>query len=50
LTKGGREKTQINKIRYKKGGIAPNMYEIQRIMTEYFENLYSNELEKWVKF
>jgi hypothetical protein len=38
------ENTQINKIRYEKGNIM-NAKEIQRVMRDYFENLYSNKLE-----
>jgi hypothetical protein len=40
-----REKTQINKIRNENGEIATNTKEIQGIITDYFENLYSNKLE-----
>jgi hypothetical protein len=39
MTKWRREKTQINKIRYKKGDLATNTNEIQRNIREYFENL-----------
>jgi hypothetical protein len=35
-----REKTQIKKIRNKKGEITMNTKEIQGIMRDYFENLY----------
>jgi hypothetical protein len=45
MKKQKRENTQINKIRDEKGDITPNINEIQRIITEYFENLYSNKLE-----
>jgi hypothetical protein len=41
--------TQINKIRDEKGDITTNSNEIQRIMKEYFENLYSNKLENQEK-
>jgi hypothetical protein len=41
MTKQKREKTQINKIRDEKGDITTNTNEIQRIIREYFENLYS---------
>jgi hypothetical protein len=37
-----REKTQINKVRNEKGEITTNTKEIQGIIREYFENLYSN--------
>jgi hypothetical protein len=40
-----REKTQISKIRNEKGEIATNTTEIQGIIRDYFENLYSNKLE-----
>jgi hypothetical protein len=45
MTKWIREKTQINKIRDKKVDITTNTNEIQRIIREYFENLYSSKLE-----
>jgi hypothetical protein len=40
-----REKTQNNKIRNEKGEITTNTTEIQGIIGDYFENLYSNKLE-----
>jgi hypothetical protein len=40
-----REKTQINKLRNEKGEITRNTKEIQGIIRDYFENLYSNKLE-----
>jgi hypothetical protein len=45
LTRRRREETQINKIRDGKGNITTNSSEIEMIMKEYFENLYSNKLE-----
>jgi hypothetical protein len=39
-----REKAQISKIRYAKGEIT-NTTEIQGIIRDYFENLYSNKFE-----
>jgi hypothetical protein len=53
LTKMRRERTQISKIRNVKGEITTNTMEIQEIMRDYFENLYSNKfdnLEKWTDF
>jgi hypothetical protein len=44
MTKERREKTQINKIRDEKGNITVNTNEIQRIISEYFENLHSSKL------
>jgi hypothetical protein len=40
-----RKKTQISKIRYKKGTITTNTKKIQGIIKDYFENLYSNKLK-----
>jgi hypothetical protein len=40
-----REKTQITKIRNAKEEIKTNSTEIQEIIRDYFENLYSNKFE-----
>jgi hypothetical protein len=40
-----REKTQINKLRNQKGEIMSNIKEIQGIIRDYFEILYSSKLE-----
>jgi hypothetical protein len=40
-----REKIQISKIRNAKGEIPKNAKEIQGIIRDYFENLYSNKFE-----
>jgi hypothetical protein len=40
-----KEKTQNSKIRNEKGEITTSTTEIQEIMRDYFENLYSNKLE-----
>jgi hypothetical protein len=45
LTKMRKEKTQISKIRNANGEIKTNTVEIQRIIRDYFENLYSNKFE-----
>jgi hypothetical protein len=45
LTKMKREKTQISKIRNVRWEITTNTTEIQGIIRDYFENLYSNKLE-----
>jgi hypothetical protein len=53
LTKMRREKTQIRKIRNTKGEIKTNTTEIQGIIRDCFENLYSNKfdnLEEMGKF
>jgi hypothetical protein len=43
------EKTQFSKIRNAKGEITPNTTESQEIITDYFENLYSNKFENLKK-
>jgi hypothetical protein len=45
LSKMRKEKTQISKIRNEKGEVTTNTKEIQAIIRDYFESLYSNKLE-----
>jgi monoamine oxidase len=45
MTTQRREKTQVNKIRDEKGDITTNTNKTQRTIREYFENLYSSNLE-----
>jgi hypothetical protein len=45
LTKMRKEKTQISKIQNAKGEITSSTTEIQEIIRNYFENLYSNKFE-----
>jgi hypothetical protein len=45
LTKMRREKTQISRIRNAKGEITTNTMEVQEIIRDYFENLYSNKFK-----
>jgi hypothetical protein len=45
LTEMRREKTQISRIRNAKGEITTNTMEVQEIIRDYFENLYSNKFE-----
>jgi hypothetical protein len=40
-----REKIQISKIRNAKGEITTNTIEVQEVIRDYFENLYSNKFE-----
>jgi hypothetical protein len=40
-----KEKTQISKIRNAKGEITTNTMEIQEIIRDYFENIYSNKFK-----
>ena len=45
LIKKKREKNQINKIRNEKGDVTTDKAEIQRIITEYYEQLYGNKMD-----
>ena len=53
LIKKKREKTQINRNRNEKGEVITDTAEIQRIMRDYYKQLYANKmdnLEKMDKF
>ena len=49
--KKNREKDQINKIRNEKGEVTTDNAEIQRIIRDYYEQLYGNKMgnlgKKW---
>ena len=45
LIKEKREKNQCNKIRNEKGGVTTNNTDIQRIIREYYEQLYANKMD-----
>ena len=45
LIKKKREKTQINKIRNEKGEVTTATAEIQRIMRNYYKQLYANKMD-----
>ena len=42
-----RERIQINKIRNEKGEIATDTAEIQKIMRDYYKQLYANRMDNW---
>ena len=45
LIKKERERTQMNNIRDERGEITTNTTEIQKIIREYYEQLYTNKLD-----
>ena len=45
LIRKKREKTQINRIRNKKGEVTTDTAEIQRIMRDYYKQLYANKMD-----
>ena len=45
LIKTKREKNQINKIRNEKGEVTTDNVEIQRIVRDYYEQLYGNKMD-----
>ena len=45
LIKKKGEKNQINKIRYEKGEVTTDNAEIQRIIRDYYEQLYGNKID-----
>ena len=45
LIKKKREKTQINRIRNEKGEVTADTAEIQRIMRDYYKQLYTNKMD-----
>ena len=45
LIKKKREKNQINKIRNEKGEVTIDSEEIQRIIRDYYEQLYGNKMD-----
>ena len=45
LIKKKRERTQINRIRNEKGEVKTDTAEIQRIMRDYYKQLYTNKMD-----
>ena len=40
-----KQKNQVNKIRHEKGEVTINNAEIQRIIRDYYEQLYGNKID-----
>ena len=47
LIKKKREKNESNRITNKKGEVTTDSAEIQRIMRDYYKQLYANKMDKW---
>ena len=45
LIKRKREKTQINRFRNEKGEVTTDTAEIQRVMRDYYKQLYANQMD-----
>ena len=45
-----REKMQINRIRNETGEVTADTAEIQRIMRDYYKQLYANKMDNWKKW
>ena len=50
LIKRKREKTQIDRTTNEKGEVRTDTAEIQRIMRDYYKQLYANKMERWKKW
>ena len=50
LIKKKREKNQINKTTNEKGEVTADSAEIQRIVRDYYEQLYGNKIDNWKKW
>ena len=44
------EKNQITKIRNENGEITTNNTEIQRVTSDYYQQLYTNKMDNWKKW
>ena len=50
IIKKKRARTQINKIRNEKGEVTNDTTEIQRIIKDYYKQLYANKMTTWKKW
>ena len=50
LIKKKREKNKTNKIRNEEGEVTTGNAEIQRIIRDYYEQLYGNKMDTWKKW
>ena len=50
LIKKKREKNQINKIKNEKGEVTTDNAEIQKIIRDYYEQLYYHKMDNWKKW